>query len=142
MTVFKNLIGKRINGVFLNDSKDRLAFRTIGGDVFTYYTCGDCCNTVYINHMSGLDIVGKDNTFDLLRGVLVLGAEDKEWITRSDIEDAYEVIEDGFFTIKTDRGYIDLEVRNEHNGYYGGRVEEDEFDADEFNELSLVTEDF
>jgi hypothetical protein len=56
-------------------------------------------------------------------------------------EESYEVIEDGFFTIKTDRGYIDLEVRNEHNGYYGGHVGETDALVD-IEELELVTEDF
>ena len=28
----------------------------------------------------------------------------------------------GFWTIKTTAGYFDLEVRNSHNGYYGGHI--------------------
>jgi hypothetical protein len=142
-TIFKNLVGRRINGIFINPDRTSLAFRTIDGDLLGYYTHGDCCNTVYINHFQGADVVGKGNTFDLLRGALVLGAEDKEWVTQEAEEDVYEVIEDGFFTIKTDRGYIDLEVRNEHNGYYGGHVEEiDSLDSDEFEELQPLIEDF
>ena len=143
-STFNNLIGKRINGILINDARTSFAFRTIEGKLLSYYTAGECCNIVYINHMTGVSVVGDGNTFDLLRGALVLDAEDKRWVkVVSDEEsyDSYEVIEDGFFTIKTDRGYIDLEVRNEHNGYYGGHVGEDDTEVD-LEELVPVTEDF
>jgi hypothetical protein len=53
------------------------------------------------------------------------------------------VIQDGFWTIATDRGYIDLEVRNSHNGYYGGSVVYDEeSDMSKIENLQAVTEDF
>jgi hypothetical protein len=53
------------------------------------------------------------------------------------------VIQDGFWTIATDRGYIDLEVRNSHNGYYGGSVVYDEeSDLGTIEDLRPVTEDF
>ena len=130
MGVLNKLVGHRINGIFLNADNTRVVFRTTEGQDFGYYTSGDCCNTVYINHFQGKDVIGEGNTFDLLRGALVLSTEEKEWVT-IDIEDEHddeswhdECVEDGFFTIKTDRGYIDFEVRNEHNGYYSGHLEE------------------
>jgi len=121
--VLNKLVGKRINGIFLNEDHDRVAFRTIEGEVLGFYVCGDCCNTVYINHFQGRDVIGEGNTFDLLRGALVTAVEEKEWVN-VDVPDAYEVVEDGFFTIRTNRGYIDFEVRNEHNGYYSGHIED------------------
>ncbi len=131
MSVFKNLVGERINGILLNESNDRLIVRTINGQEFHYYTSGDCCNTVWINHMTGVNVLGEGNTFDILRGALVVGAEDKGWGENRSDEDEYDVIQDGFFTLITDRGYIDFEVRNNHNGYYGGSFEVDEHpDAD------------
>ena len=61
---------------------------------------------------------------------------------RSDV-DGHEVVSDGFWTIKTDRGFIDLEVRNSHNGYYGGSVKYlEEVDANSIEDLRQVTEDF
>lgn len=141
-STFSNLIGKRINGILINGARDSFAFRTTEGKLLSYYTAGECCNVVYINHMSGVNAVGDGNPFDLLRGALVLEVEDKQWVdvVNTD-EESYEVIEDGFFTIKTDRGYIDLEVRNEHNGYYGGHVGEIDGAVDS-EDLALVTEDF
>jgi photosystem II stability/assembly factor-like uncharacterized protein len=123
MSVLNKLLGKRINGIFLNEGNTRVVFRTIEGEDFGFYTSGDCCNTVYINHFQGQDVIGEGNTFDLLRGALVTGVEEKEWVN-VDVPDAYECVEDGFFTIRTNRGYIDFEVRNEHNGYYSGHLEE------------------
>ena len=141
-STFSNLIGKRINGILINDARDSFAFRTTEGKLMSYYTAGECCNVVYINHLSGVNILGDGNPFDLLRGALVLEVEDKQWVdVVNEDEESYEVIEDGFFTIKTDRGYIDLEVRNEHNGYYGGHVGETDVLVD-IEELELVTEDF
>ena len=133
MGVLNKLVGKRINGIFLNEDHTKVVFRTTEDERFGFYTSGDCCNTVYINHFQGRDVVGEGNTFDLLRGALVLSTEEKEWVT-IDAEEADTdswvdaCVEDGFFTIRTDRGYIDFEVRNEHNGYYSGHLEEAEED--------------
>jgi hypothetical protein len=131
MGVLNKLVGKRINGIFLNEDHTKVVFRTIEDERLGFYVHGDCCNTVYINHFQGRDVVGDGNTFDLLRGALVLDTEEKEWVTIDEEEDDREswldgCVEDGFFTIRTDRGYIDFEVRNEHNGYYSGHLEESE----------------
>ena len=134
MGAFTSLVGQRINGIFVNDNHTELAFRTTEGRYLGYATCGDCCNTVYINHFTGADVVGEGNAFDILRGALVLAVEDKGWTENR--ADGYDVVQEGFWTIRTDRGYIDLEVRNEHNGYYGGHItEDDEPDMAFFKEL-------
>lgn len=128
MSDLQKLVGKRINGIFLNEDSTNVVFRCVGGEYLGFYVHGDCCNTVYINHFQGNDVIGDGNTFDLIRGALVIGTEEKEWVTIDDGDEddtwSGDVVEDGFFTIKTDRGYIDFEVRNEHNGYYGGHISE------------------
>jgi hypothetical protein len=97
---------------------------------------------VWFNHVNGVEtVLGEGNLFDILRGAMVTGVEDKGWT--EDREDGYDVIQDGFWTITTDRGYIDLEVRNSHNGYYGGSVvydEESKIDA--ISDLQAVVKDF
>jgi len=148
MTVFKNLIGKRITGIFLGNDAWTVVFRTTGGEYFRYDTENDCCNSVYINHITGVDAVGRGDSFDLLRGALVTGGEDKEWTedrewTEADGGKYGDIISDGFFTLHTDRGYIDIEVRNDHNGYYGGRFEENEkVNLENIEDLKQVFEDF
>jgi len=129
-STFSSLIGERINGVFLANNNWTILFRTIEGKYLRFDTHNDCCNDVWFTHVNGLDCIG-GNTFDIIRGALVLGCEDKDWTdnrvwTPEDGGDYGDTIQDGFYTIKTDRGYIDLEVRNEHNGYYGGTVMENE----------------
>jgi hypothetical protein len=144
MSIFNNLVGKRINGIFLGNDAWTVVFRTTEGEHFRYDTGNDCCNSVWVNHITGVDAVGKGNSFDLLRGALVTGAEDKEWTENRDGSDeGHEVIQDGFYTLHTDRGYIDIEVRNSHNGYYGGSFEfADEADLNEIEDLKEVNEDF
>ena len=142
MSEFNVLVGKRINGLFIGEEAWALVFRDINGRHYCFRTKNDCCNTVWFNHVNGVEtVLGEGNLFDILRGAMVTGVEDKGW--SEDREDGYDVIQDGFWTIATDRGYIDLEVRNSHNGYYGGSVVYDEEAMlDKIDDLQAVVKDF
>ena len=142
MSEFNVLVGKRINGLFIGDDAWALVFRDINGRHYCFRTQNDCCNTVWFNHVNGVEtVLGEGNLFDVLRGAMVTAVEDKGWT--EDRADGYDVIQDGFWTIKTDRGYLDLEVRNSHNGYYGGSVAYDEESKiDAIADLRAVTTDF
>ena len=144
MSEFKVLVGKRINGLFIGDDAWALVFRDINGRHYCFRTENDCCNTVWFNHVNGVEtVLGEGNVFDILRGAMVTAVEAKGWTDDRTDEDGYDVIQDGFWTIATDRGYIDLEVRNSHNGYYGGSVVYDaESDMSKIENLQAVTEDF
>ena len=144
MSEFNVLVGKRINGLFIGDSAWALVFRDINGRHYCFRTENDCCNTVWFNHVNGVEtVLGEGNLFDILRGAMITGVESKGWTDDRTDEDGYDVIQDGFWTIATDRGYIDLEVRNSHNGYYGGSVVYDaESDMSKIEDLRAVTEDF
>jgi len=142
MTIFRELIGKKINGIFLGNDKWTLVFRDVEGKHYRFDTSNDCCNTVWINHITGVDCVRSGNdVFSLLRGAEVISAEDKGWGENRD-DDEYEVVQDGFWTIKTDRGYIDIEVRNSHNGYYGGGFDPSDEDISDIQDLIEIKEDF
>ena len=144
MSEFDVLVGKRINGLFIGDDAWALVFRDINGRHYCFRTENDCCNTVWFNHVNGVEtVLGEGNVFDILRGAMVTAVEAKGWTDDRTDEDGYDVIQDGFWTIATDRGYIDLEVRNSHNGYYGGSVVYDaESDMSKIENLQAVTEDF
>ena len=142
MSCFDILRGERINGVFLGNNGLSLVFRASNGKVFRFDTENDCCNNVWFNHITGVDILGNGNSFDLLRGALVNQVEEKGWNDNRDDEEGYEVVQEAFWTIHTDRGYIDIEVRNSHNGYYGGRVIYDGGYVKEITDLKQITEDF
>ena len=144
MSEFNVLVGKRINGLFIGDHAWALVFRDINGRHYCFRTENDCCNTVWFNHVNGVEtVLGEGNLFDILRGAMVTGVESKGWTDDRSDEDGYDVVQDGFWTIATDRGYIDLEVRNSHNGYYGGSVVYDEeSDLGTIEDLTAVIEDF
>ena len=144
MSEFNVLVGKRINGLFIGDDAWALVFRDINGRHYCFRTENDCCNTVWFNHVNGVEtVLGEGNVFDILRGAMITGVESKGWTDDRTDENGYDVVQDGFWTIATDRGYIDLEVRNSHNGYYGGSVEYDaESDMSKIENLQAVTEDF
>ena len=144
MSEFNVLVGKRINGLFIGDSAWALVFRDINGRHYCFRTENDCCNTVWFNHVNGVEtVLGEGNVFDILRGAMITAVESKGWTDDRTDEDGYDVIQDGFWTIATDRGYIDLEVRNSHNGYYGGSVVYDEeSDMSKFEDLQAVIKDF
>jgi len=141
MSCFNILRGERINGLFVANDKWTLVFRTINGKYHRFNTGNDCCNSVWFNHVTGVNLLGDGNSFDLLRGVQVLDVEAKDFERQGD-EDGYEVIDDAFITLRTDRGYIDLEVRNSHNGYYGGTVEYDDSGVADLDDLEQVFDDF
>ena len=137
------MVGKRINGLFLGNDAWTLVVRDATGRHYRFDTANDCCNSVWFNHINGLDILGEGNSFDILRGAVVLEVEDKGWGENRDGEEGYDVVQDGFWTLRTDRGYIDIEVRNSHNGYYGGNVSYNkEVDLSDVEDLRPITEDF
>ena len=142
MSEFDVLVGKRINGLFIANDKWTLVFRDISGRRYRFDTENDCCNSVWFNHVSGVNILGEGNSFDLLRGAEVLAVEAKGWGDNRSDDDWHEVVQDAFWTIRTNRGYIDLEVRNSHNGYYGGSVSYSGTEVGELADLEQITEDF
>jgi hypothetical protein len=133
MEIFEEMLGYTINKIWINENNDVIKFETTGGN-FVYYTEGDCCNTVWFEHIS---------LSPKLFGSFVMGVEEKGWNDLPVPDDSYEVLENAFWTLITSNGYIDIEVRNSHNGYYGGRITYDDngtfFKADTAREL---TEDF
>lgn len=134
----KELAGKRIVDIYLSPDKENITFKTTDKKkpVYHYVTIPDCCNHVYIHHITGIEAL-----FDgIIANVL-----HKSWME----DDIHEEEEDGncesetcIITLTTDKGRCDLEIRNDHNGSYGGEVHY----APEFNEIprmaSLVLEDF
>lgn len=143
MSEFNVLLGKRINGLFIGNDSWTIVFRDISGRHYRFNTHNDCCNSVWFNHITGVEtVLGKGDVFDVLRGATVIAVEDKGWGENRDDEDGYEVVQDGFWTISTDRGYIDIEVRNSHNGYYGGSISYEEDDLSEIEDLQPVVDDF
>jgi len=112
----EQLIGKTIKEVQLDENDFLLKLITEDNENILIRTEGDCCNRVWFVHISGIES---------LIGAKINEVVEKKWELVSDEKeikgnDEYEEV--CFWTIKTDKGYFDFEVRNNHNGYYGGFV--------------------
>lgn len=104
------LIGRTISAVELASDKKAIRFRTDEGDVVARAD-GDCCSSTWIEHVE--------------LPVLPAKVTAVESVPMPDLpkgEDDYEVVVSYGFKITTDKGYLDIEYRNESNGYYGGEL--------------------
>lgn len=86
--------------------------RSIPYLIMKYKTEADCCNEVWFEDIENGECLINSSIYSI---------EEKKWNTISDPEDN-TCLESAFWTIKTSKGYTDIEVRNSHNGYYGGHV--------------------
>ena len=137
---FTLLVGKTIEKIFVGNGYWSLRFITNDG-IVEWDTENDCCNEVWFEHLDDLDA---------LIGATVFEVEGDRWGDWEDIseEDEYgEVLERAFWKIKTNKGVCTIEVRNSHNGHYGGRVIEglSEHEKEIFegkDEWKEVTEEF
>ena len=109
----KELIGKKINGLYVNADQSLLVFDTDDGDV-AYRAWGDCCSETWF-----ADIVG----VPALLGGVVASAEDVEMVAVEDGRTRQECDQFYGVKIKTDKGYADIVYRNSSNGYYGGDID-------------------
>lgn len=106
----KELLGKIIKEIkFLEEGKFCL-FEIADGTELKYEASGDCCSHSYFS-----DIIDKR---------IMLGAEVLQVIEKEERDVLPKKDEDHVvlyaYTIKTSKGYGDIEFRNDSNGYYGG----------------------
>lgn len=148
MSAFSEIIGKYIVRVLINADYDTLVFYDNQGIKYIYCAVGDCCNTVWFNHMSGTECFVNQYALDIIAGTLISSVEAKDSVRVSVDEYYTEVVDDSFFTMITDRGFVDFELRNSHNGFYGGNVvfagnklEDVDTDVD-VSELTEIIKDF
>ena len=119
-SMFEQLIGKTVVSILLEkDEQGIVQFKTSDDSVHSYRTEADCCNDVWINHMSGVSA---------LKGSTISKVVPKDWTkvegitTDTGKERTKDVEESCIWTFHTSGGYFDLELRNSHNGYYGGEM--------------------
>ncbi len=114
---FEELVGAKVNGLF--GDKESLGFSTDLG-AFVYEAEGDCCSHSWFEHVTGLDnLIGH-----IVREVTVIEMADVSAPGDEDSEDRYydQLTQCYGYRIATDKGYFEIEMRNESNGYYGGYV--------------------
>lgn len=129
---FEEIVGKTIIEVAMHE--DYLLRFTLADGSFEYFgATGDCCNSVWFCHIEGVD---------RLIGAGIFAVEEKGW-NQLETND-YDCLEAGFWTLSTTKGYVDIEVRNSHNGYYGGYVQNYDHlkKVDPKLDFKVLTEDF
>ena len=115
------LTGKTLSSVE-NIDNEVLLFKTVDGEVYKMYHCQDCCESVYIESITGdlNDLVGEpilraetsEDLFDLIKNFDKeeedYGSESHTWT---------------FYKLATRKGYVDIRWYGSSNGYYSEAVD-------------------
>ena len=103
--------GSHAYGGVHGQNKETVTFHCENGD-YVFLADGDCCSQTYINSVEG----PKEGT--------VLEVREPEWgcTTSEDTEDGSTQNYKATLVIEG-KGFLDIEYRNESNGYYGGSLE-------------------
>lgn len=111
----KELIGKKITGLRINEDQSVLAFDTDQG-VIVYEARGDCCSETWFADITGVgQLIG--GTVQTADRVSMDGYNVEDGRARQEYDEAYG------YKLTTDKGYVDLVFRNSSNGYYGGWIQ-------------------
>ena len=109
-------VGKTISNIEMNADKTVMRFTLSDGAVLYASAVGGCCSCSWFEHIEGEDaLIGHE----VLRAV---EREMSEAIDKTNGPDYGDLTQFYGWTLETDRGRFDVEMRNESNGYYGGSV--------------------
>jgi|ERR1019366_106333 hypothetical protein len=111
MSLFENLIGKKITAVWVMPGEEYLRIDA-NGETFIYATGSDCCSETWF-----AEIIG----FDALLDETVTASESLDMPDRKD-DGRSRQDDDQFYgqQITTSKGRCQIIYRNSSNGYYGG----------------------
>lgn len=129
----KELEGRLINSIALNDDQTLLSFETDKG-ILNYRAIGDCCSVSWFNDILGVSALlgGKVTEVIEMKEKEAEEYESKEkhpFTPQIAIEDNTELIQIYGYKIITNKGHGEIIFRNASNGYYGGELELVEDDA-------------
>lgn len=108
----KELIGKRIIGLSINEDQTILAFETDQGEI-AYITDAECCSETWFADIVGVRAL-LGNTVVTAEDINMDGYNVDDGRGRQEFDRAYGI------KLTTDKGYTDIVFRNSSNGYYGG----------------------
>lgn len=131
------LLNKKITKLLINEEKDLISFHIEGADPLVFEIYGDCCSRSWIEHITGID--------NLIGHTIIDGEEiDLGEITGADKNEDTDYLQKYSLKLITDKGYFELEYRNDSNGYYGGSIlSEQEWRAFDKDSLKIeLKEDF
>lgn len=106
------LIDKTITSIQITTDKKSIRFLLSDGSYVVAYTDGECCSSTWIEHII------------LPAGGFPAVVTEADYINMPDFGSPTdgECIKYYGFELKTDKGSIVIDYRNESNGYYGGRL--------------------
>lgn len=107
----QKLVGLTITNIIWDE--DRITFHTLEKEPITAYAYGDCCSYSWIESVE-----------HPARGypAKVLSVREVE-LPWPDVDRETDVLTDYGLRITTENGDIDIDYRNDSNGYYGGWLE-------------------
>lgn len=123
MSKFNELLGKTLSKIEISDSKDEMVFYCEDGDKYIMLHYQDCCENVYIEDING--------NLDNLIGSPIVRADEK---SNHDEDETYWISRTyTFYTLATNKGYVDIRWIGESNGYYSEKVNFKKIDREERN---------
>jgi hypothetical protein len=119
----KELEGKIVEKVFVDDKQHTLVFETNTGEQIAYGTDGDCCSETWFADMIGIDaIFGYHHkrldlrTINRVEEITMDFYNTDDGRCRQDSDAAYG------YKLTTNLGRLLIAFRNSSNGYYGGNI--------------------
>jgi hypothetical protein len=108
----ESLAGKKIASVSGGNKNEDLMIACEDGSLFAAHVEGDCCSHSWIEHLTVPDDI---------QGAEILGITDSDTTLPDGIDmSQYDCLQAYETRIRTTRGDIVMEYRNDSNGYYGG----------------------
>lgn len=119
------IVGRVLRSVEVSDEKTTLTLTFDDGSINRYVAYGDCCSETWIEYLTvPSDVNGATITEVPTDYVDGREATEDERAASLAHHDWIEVLTVYQSSIKTDRGEIIVEYRNDSNGYYGGSLNE------------------
>lgn len=114
-TTFHELKGRKI--IDCSGDADTIKILTDDGIKHFYWAAGECCSSSWFENFEEFLPALKGSTIKEVK-VKILDIQRED-----DHEEDGSYIQYYCWVLTSDKGYIDIEMRNSSNGYYGGSVE-------------------
>lgn len=122
-TELKDLIGKKVTNIFVNE--EYLRFKTDNG-TFTYQVSGDCCSHSYFYDFYGVKNLLENGVIKEIKSVELHPTD--LLVNQNDYIQVY-----GYQITTESKDYGDVtsvfSFRNSSNGYYGGSIDKSSYEG-------------
>lgn len=118
MAKFEDLVGDILLKLTVSDDKDRIEFLTLKGKKYSMFHSQDCCESVYINDITG-------DLQDLLDYPILLAEEVVQVAKSDDFADGHYFASGTwtFYKLATVKANVTIRWLGESSGYYSESVD-------------------